>query len=1505
MCCSRRQTVSNSLNTATGESARTRRQRQSPPSELRLQETVVRFMRHHQNLGDLLLEVNGSASRCFFNRGKVNSEDYNTKSPARDSFIASVLQEQALQLDLPVGLLSARASVEKVQQIMRLGVMCRRTVVLDSVQRSMLACLLQSMRELLSSSMFSRLQFSEELWKAKELPTLELVWHLQKENIVSLDELVASNPDATAVVCWLFNDLRLLCLGTEDQHQYEDIQRQILTDIVTLLVRNGFQELNVVKSDPKMQHFPQICFAVLDRMLQWLLDNVCKEREKEDSSGQKATEFWLSVFDVALLHGVISLDSLKQFLCYTLTQILTYNPVLEASDAIRMQGEWCFAKTQPLLTTFYRKLFVKFSAEELITHFQQVLETHEVNWQNVLSCASTLLICQPQTQQQLKELLARLLINSFENYELESIITAFLLARQAALEGPAVFISYSEWFKNSFGSASGYHGSSKKALIFLLKFLTDLVPFETAQYLKVHILYPPYVASKYRILLLEYISLAKTRLADLQVSIEEMGLYEDLSTAHGAPKPQCQARQDVEKAILIFENSGKIPASVMEASIFRRPYYLTRFLPALLTPRALPVSLDSRMVFINSLNKADKIPDNVYSSYVHACKREKQRVLEDLYQFIVLKSGVSMAEEMQHPMEPIGVLTGALEELRKVAADPSNGDVCPSTILDCTLTRWEGLCVSLTLRAMLAGILLEGGPPRPDRLKVVCAQIAIISGQLKTMLADADDCTAMDKPIRLDTAEPKLGPRESEVRDLLLKNFCQTFLTASNFNPPQRQGEWASLFVKMLCGHRRLLQAVLTRILHLTSHQGSSLGDVHILGLAAFTVHLHILQLSLSLANSSVCLPHSASKEGVSFAEHLNQFLTCRTGESSTFCLRFCTAAVAYAVCLSSSASIEIIKQSVPSGFVQKLLYIIPRLIPESRQEQGDVVESTWNNLVGLHLNWTTAALSVFKHHTFKELVKMKDFQLTFHDWLMFELAIQPHKDILSDLDRQDYQHWACYQLYLPSPLAVGGCGGDLVTASRIIINSLMDFNKRAAVQYCKEPDCSELSSFSRSCYENIICRLQEMVFDLERVWTKALGKSPSLESGHFLLDVFQDRLAGLESPIISKQLEHQTELQVFARILVALPPSVLFRTHKDRLKTTLECEAFFHFTNIELRNGYSKEFVIPFGITLHFFRGLLNACVDCEEPDCVIAGILNDSRVRCPLLVLSATFWWLRLEPVLFTQWKRFSDASLPRELQRMGDNQCWANSLLSGEMESPPPNTPWVLGAFLYFTLRRKNELRILQTVMRKICAENELLQVSLLYLSLMDLISSLLQPKEASGLTIAVKTCADVIMVLEEQNISWLNIFLAVNKDRGPHQILYSMVSDMEIKLLPVAFYSLIPGLDRKLLSSVIKHPDFLSVAITLYTAMVKLFLDGDDISATDQCDLQSSKQPDPLGLITRGHQFLLRTIPWCPAHTISQHNKLQAACKDIDPELKAALDYLQHCNGDGLYSEPTIL
>lgn len=45
------------------------------------------------------------------------------------------------------------------------------------------------------------------------------------------------------------------------------------------------------------------------------------------------------------------------------------------------------------------QLFVILSPEELVGHLQDVLETHEVNWQHVLSCVSALVTCFQEAQQ--------------------------------------------------------------------------------------------------------------------------------------------------------------------------------------------------------------------------------------------------------------------------------------------------------------------------------------------------------------------------------------------------------------------------------------------------------------------------------------------------------------------------------------------------------------------------------------------------------------------------------------------------------------------------------------------------------------------------------------------------------------------------------------------------------------------------------------------------------------------------------------------------------------------------------------------------------------------------------------------------------------------------------------------------------------------------------------------------------------------------------------------------
>lgn len=47
-----------------------------------------------------------------------------------------------------------------------------------------------------------------------------------------------------------------------------------------------------------------------------------------------------------------------------------------------------------------------------------------------------------------------------------------------------------------------------------------------------------------------------------------------------------QSERDVRDAMEYFKAHRRIPQAVMEASIFRQPYFVGKFLPALLTPAA-------------------------------------------------------------------------------------------------------------------------------------------------------------------------------------------------------------------------------------------------------------------------------------------------------------------------------------------------------------------------------------------------------------------------------------------------------------------------------------------------------------------------------------------------------------------------------------------------------------------------------------------------------------------------------------------------------------------------------------------------------------------------------------------------------------------------------------------------------------------------------------------------------------------------------------------------------
>ncbi|OCT56537.1 hypothetical protein XELAEV_18004708mg [Xenopus laevis] len=1387
-----------------------------------LQEAALYLLSCNQDVSQFLSEVEAPPYKKTCN--PENPVSIKSRMPSA-AFVGSTLKDQASCLKISPGILTAKAAVANIQQI------CQAcgdsSAVLNPEQREKLCSLLKTLKILLAENCFCRSLFCKEIWIHRPPLVFEAVWHLHNEGIVCLDEILESCKDTISAVDWLFSEMCSLCLYIDNSSLAGDLAEKMISDFQALLVENSFRRSSATERILEQHKTEEICLSILDKLLSWLLDAVSVEKSDKSS----AEQHWLSAFEVHRYRARVVPESIEQFFIHTLTQVLTFKPKLKVSDAIQCQANWSFVKTSTLLTDLYRKLFVALSAEKLIAHIQLVLDTQEVNWHHVLTCVSCLVICLPEAQQLIKDLLCRLLTHAFESYELEGMITAFLIVRQAALEGPAAFVSYTEWFKCTFGAANSYHGNSKKSLVFLLKFLSDIVPFEAPQYLKVHVLHPPFVPTKYRPLLMEYISLAKTRLTDMKVSIEDMGLYEDLSARSNKVQPESQAHQDVEKALNIFENTGKIPASVMEASIFRRPYFTSRFLPALLTPRVLPAAPDALMLLIDSMKRADKIPTNMFNAYIEACEQEKLRKQKGRQQM-----------DQSLPDEPLGILQSALSDLRPLVTDA-------------------------------------------NKYEDVSAQVAVISEKLIAVMGEqkVDDDQVAAKFLKLEDGA-QLDIQEQTVADLLLTCFCQCLIAASGTNPPDRQGQWPTLYVKMLCGHQWAFAAVLRRMLQLLRFQAPFLKDSHIVGLAAFSIHLHECQPSLQFLIT-----------GVQNLEHYwENLLNLLCSDSVGVCLKLCTAAISYAFCRFSELHQDIFSGCVPPLFLRKLQYLVPRLIWETRGEvirDDEEADSPLNwNLYAL-AGWKEAALSLWNQNRLQGLLREKSFQVTFMDWLLWEMTLKSNNDVLCDTDRQEYQRWAVNH-YLSESSVVGGCNGDLERGCITIAEAVLQFSNRH-IQHSEWESRNISMLKSHTGLGDILCRLQELICDI-------VTSHHQKGRRHFFFAIFYQRLElhkGKKE--LSNHLSKQGVLEMCCRILLGLPPLFLINTPSEKGIRTLGSEDFWQFVNKELKNLGPRGYALPYNITAHFFRGVISASVQCKDSSEAVNSILSATYSTCPALLISAAVGWPQLDPVLRSQWCSLFGVDLPKELRTLREQQASVDSCLSQGEKLSLSCTPWLSAAFLYSTVQRKKLpcSRMLE-ILDGLSSNFSMVLISLLFFSVMDIIYMFL--KDGRKHKDLLENCVHIIHCLEQKGETWVWLFQMTDERKpelGLH--LHRAASDVFLNLMPFAFFWLVPSLQ---LEQVVQQQDFLVIALDMYHKFLQLFVDGSPLSSLSA----KSHHLDSHDVFTCGRQFLLCCVPKCQKPNSAILKKMLESWEEHDPELAAVLtrSFKAPDDYDDLFFEPVF-
>ncbi|XP_011474753.2 Fanconi anemia group A protein isoform X1 [Oryzias latipes] len=1387
----------------------------------RLQVEAIQLLEQHQDLSSLFQEV-VTPDLCN-TLGSQNDEQKPSLpkgicSPFAGSLLLNELKRQAAQIGVSVTVLSARMILERLVEITQETDEEKQEEnssrgMFTCHQRVQLCALFESGRELLSLGALCPKLLWQEYRRGQKLPKLEVVYYLHSYNILSLKSIMKSDE---GVGTWLLSQMKALSEWTppDTEEETKKVQKKVLSTVVGFLVGGGFEKIHdAAATDVKIS---LLCCSVMDDLLLWVLDIV--DKSSAHQSVETGAKLWLEIFDSSLCGVLATEEAVQRFFTHFLTQTLTYKPQLSVSDAISLQNEWTFAKASCCLTTLFRKLAVVFSVGQLLGHLQRVLETHEVNWKHVLCFLSTLLVYEQSAQSSLKDLLSRLLNSAFHGYDLENMITAFLLARQGALEGPAIFFSYSDWFKMSFGSGSGYHANSKKSLVFLLKFLSDLVPFEPPQYLKVHILNPPYVPVKHRSLLMEYVSLAKTRLADLKESVEDMGLYEDVSGA--AVQPECQAEQDVEKAVSLFRTTGRISATVMEASIFRRPYFLTRFLPALLKPRLLPVKQDDLMSFIEALKKADKIPAALYSSYLESCQKQRQQ-----------KKSVVCLDTKDDPLEVVRI---QLQEFTELVTSGNHGE------MSAQLSR-----ISHTL-----SIIFPGCPNEPTGNTVII----------------------------LNTDGALLAELHSNAVNILLRNFCQCLLNASRSNSPNQQNQWASMFVRMLLGNTQLLSSLMNRLWDLFHNQGSLLNSAHVLGLAVFVVHL---QASMS-HNPLVQLASTVRQEPIPFRNVLSSALVCSTLPNMLFCVRLCVAAVCYGICAGDSLPEQQQQEFIPSSIFKKLLYLIPRLMPEARGTIAEVSDQEecglWSSITDSNSTWSKAACCLWRHKAFQQLQLLPQYRLSFSEWLHSELRVQRSEDALSDTQRQEYQQWACMDFYLPLPEEQGGCGGDMKNLCSHFLNAIMD-QQPSSDSSPERPFVQPGTAETGSCLPDLLSRLQELIYEME------VSCGHRLDLCDFLFELLSQRCppTGTSASMsIGTELSLQQTLHTWNRVLPSLPAVLFIRVKTEGERTTVEINKLIEHVNQHQRRVCAPAGLLPSHITAHFLKGLIYACVQCKYPAEELSKVWSHIGLHCPLMLVSTAHWWRRLSAFAFSLWRRLSDgASPPQQLQLLTDCQHWASSLVNGQ-GLPMPSAPSILLAASLHRSWQSCEVKSLRVALNSLQHQKDVkykqVLVFLLFFHVNDYLSALLDP-EGKNVDQIRLFCTELVSA-SMNSADWLLLF--TTDEQGIYHLVTRVTSDRVALLFPWAFCSLLFQENAGLLQSATRCPGFLRTAILCYISALQLYLDG-------QTPKPAKQLLEPSHILSLTKQFLLSLIPQTSPASVSsiQLRQLESRCADLDPELSAAL------------------
>ncbi|XP_048254988.1 Fanconi anemia group A protein homolog [Haliotis rufescens] len=864
----------------------------------------------------------------------------------------------------------------------------------------------QTIHQLLRDDRLQHRHLTSLLIKEDVLPP-ELLWCLHCEDIMGLATYVSSKMTEPQFVKKFSSNLYELCEHKNSENTKSDPKRRqaAISGILSFLINSGFPE----KKDKEVV-FRKVSAAVLDDVIRGLVDR--------DGEEQQLVAF----VGLTYIEDSLNQVSFKKFCTHSLSLLMSHRPSLKVSQAFKQQTQWKSAKVSEKISDLYKQLFLPFESREIMEVLQRILERQEVNWQTVLSFIATFLVCFPDAPKLLQGHIHSLLSDGLENADMESTIIAFLLARQSCLEGLHVFPHYQDWFQQTFGDANRSPASSKKSFSFFMKFLTNIVPYESAPHLKVHILRPPHVPPKCRPFLAEYITLAKTRLTDLKESCEiSGGIYDNsigITTTTSSSKEVDPVEADIERSLTAFQATGKVPTTVMEASIFRKPYFVGRYLRSLLKPRHLPDRPDIRMKMIASLRKADKIPASMYTKYQEACRTESRQLLE----------GVFDADSQDDVMQD--AMLAPLEQLRF------------------RLQQLHNAVVSTEVQ----------NKPTGQRVSEV---ISVISDKLEALLKTGGNMRTNEAPagVTINPDKPDIAPLHLQIVDCLLNAICGTVTADLGSRCPVMT--WLPELVKMASQHSTLHAPVIQRVALLLLKGGSTLNHQHMTGLSALVCHLSSLQHLFGPVTAHNC--HQQGDNSGRLVDVLVHHFPMRTGDQLLSTLQFCTNYLEYSFLgfkkSDTKSSEEESTAVIPNELVKMFCLLCWRLLPSTRT----MVTSDSQH---------ASAYTVFSSDKYQQLLGHS--QVSLEDWVRRELDVNPDQDCLPYSLRQDYFSWAVYGHFLASTDG----HTDVATVCSVLLDALVNKHKQAVCMLDK-PQCGRCTggdNSSRDSSPEILSLLQMLV---------------------------------------------------------------------------------------------------------------------------------------------------------------------------------------------------------------------------------------------------------------------------------------------------------------------------------------------------------------------------------------------------------------------------------------------